>query len=139
LKLNVATLVLAVVLVLGVLVLRHPLEVPWTPWRIVGAAIAVPAFVLFVLARIQLGRAFSVQAKASALVTAGLYARIRNPIYVFGGLVIAGACIFAHRPWWLLIFVVLIPVQRLRVRKEDEVLAATFGDAYAEYKRKTWF
>ena len=99
----------------------------------------IPAFLLFVLARIQLGQAFSVQAKATTLVTAGIYARIRNPIYVFGGLMILGVIIWAHRPWLLLIFVVLIPMQLLRVRKEEQVLEAKFGDAYLEYKRKTWF
>jgi protein-S-isoprenylcysteine O-methyltransferase Ste14 len=52
---------------------------------------------------------------------------------------IAGVFIFAHRPWWLLIFVVLIPIQLLRVRKEEQVLEAKFGDGYREYKRKTWF
>ncbi len=63
---------------------------PWTVARIAGLAIAIPCFLLLALARVQLGRAFSVQAKASTLVTSGLYSRIRNPIYVFGGLAIAG-------------------------------------------------
>lgn len=111
----------------------------WTPWQIVGLAIGVPAFALFVLARIQLGRAFSLQAKASTLVTAGIYARIRNPIYVFGALVSVGIFIFIHRPWWLLIWVVLTPIQLIRVRKEEQVLEAKFGEAYREYKRRTWF
>ena len=52
--------------------------------------------------------------------TERLYARVRNPIYVFGGLMIGGIFIFAHRRWWLLIFVVLIPVQLLRVREESK-------------------
>jgi protein-S-isoprenylcysteine O-methyltransferase Ste14 len=77
--------------------------------------------------------------RRSTLVTEGLYGRIRNPIYVFGGLMIAGVFIFAHRPWWLLIFAVVIPIQLLRVRKEEQVLEAKFGDGYREYKRKTWF
>jgi len=138
LKLNISTVAVAVLFV-GFLIFRHPWVHPWTPWQIVGLAIAVPAFALFVLARIQLGRAFSVQAKASTLVTKGIYARVRNPIYVFGGLIIAGAVIFAQRPRWLVLFLVLIPVQLFRVRKEEQVLEAKFGDAYREYKRKTWF
>ena len=137
-KLNIGTLALAI-LVLGLAVLRQTWVRPWTPWQIVGLAIAVPAFAMFVLARIQLGRAFSLQAKASTLVTEGIYARIRNPIYVFGGLMIVGIILYAGRPWWLVIFVVLIPLQLLRVRKEEQILEATFGDAYREYKRKTWF
>ncbi|HXE30895.1 MAG TPA: isoprenylcysteine carboxylmethyltransferase family protein [Terriglobales bacterium] len=136
-KLNFGTLILAL-LVLA-LCFHSQLSQPWTPWRIAGLAIAAPALVLFVLARLQLGNAFSVQAKASTLVTAGLYSRIRNPIYVFGGLLIAGIFIFLDRPWWLLVFVVLIPLQALRVRKEERVLEATFGDAYRGYKRQTWF
>lgn len=125
---------------LGLLLLRNGwVHQPWTAWQIVGLAIAVPAAALCVLARIQLGRAFSLQAKASTLVTSGIYARIRNPIYVFGGLFIAGFIVFAHRPWGLLIFVVYIPVQLLRVRREEQVLEAKFGDVFRAYKRKTWF
>ena len=136
-KLNISTIAVAVFV--GVLAFRQPWVHQWTPWQIVGLAIAVPAFALFILARIQLGHAFSVRAKASTLVTHGIYARIRNPIYVFGGLLVAGFLIFVQRPRWLLIFVVLIPVQLIRVRKEEQVLEAKFGDGYREYKRKTWF
>jgi protein-S-isoprenylcysteine O-methyltransferase Ste14 len=137
-KLIVATVALVV---LGVVFLfvRYAGRQPWTPWPVVGLAIAVPAFLLFALARIELGRAFSVQAKASTLVTTGIYVRIRNPIYVFGELMIADVIIWVQRPWWLLIFVLLIPMHLLRVRKEEQVLEAKFGDAYLEYKRKTWF
>ena len=35
------------------------------------------------------------RAKAQTLVTHGLYSRIRNPIYVFGALVIAGIFLFS--------------------------------------------
>lgn len=137
-KLNVGSLLVAVV-VFGVLMFRYGGSVVWTPWQIAGLAIFVPAFVLFVLARIELGRAFSITAKASTLVTTGLYARIRNPIYVFGGLMSVGIFIFLHRPWLLLIWVPLIPLQVRRVRNEEQVLEAKFGDAYRDYKRRTWF
>lgn len=136
-KLNIGTLLICLVALF--LVARDAWGQPWTPWRVAGLAIAGPALVLFVLARIQLGRAFSVQAKASTLMTTGIYARIRSPIYVFGGLLILGLFIWAHRPWWLLIFALLIPIQLLRARKEEQTLRAKFGDAYLEYKRKTWF
>ena len=112
---------------------------PWTVARIAGLAIALPSVVLLVLARVQLGRSFSVQAKAVALVTTGLYSRIRNPIYIFGGLAIAGFMLWAKQPWLLLSFVVLIPMQVIRSRKEATVLEAEFGAAFLEYKRKTWF
>ncbi len=112
---------------------------PWTAWRIAGIAIAAPAFLLFVAARVELGRAFSVQAKATTLVTTGVYSRIRNPIYVFGSVFILGMFIWMGRPWLLLIFAVLIPLQVVRSRNEERVLTEKFGATYLDYKQKTWF
>jgi protein-S-isoprenylcysteine O-methyltransferase Ste14 len=44
-----------------------------------------------------------------------------------------------HRPvLWLLPLAIVI-VQTLRARREARVLEAAFGDAYCEYRRKTWF
>jgi protein-S-isoprenylcysteine O-methyltransferase Ste14 len=137
LKLNYGTL--AVFTVLMLIFLKHASGLPWTVPRIAGLAIAISAFLLFALARIQLGRAFSVPAKANTLVTTGLYSRIRNPIYVFGALTIAGIVIWANKPWLLLGFAVLIPLQVYRIRKEERVLAEKFGASYLDYKRKTWF
>src|SRR5260370_41812664 len=116
-----------------------PLHLTWTAWRIAGTAIAAPAFLLFVAARIELGRAFSVQAKATTLVTTGVYSRIRNPIYFFGATFILGIILWMGRPWLLVIFVVLIPLQVVRSRKEERVLTEKFGAAYLDYKQKTWF
>jgi len=136
-KLNIATL--AILLVFAVTFILQASRMPWTPAHIIGMSIAVPAFLLLIVARLQLGGAFSVQAKATTLVTTGLYARIRNPIYVFGALFIAGIIIWFGRPWLLLIFVVLIPMQILRSRKEAKVLEEKFGPAYVAWKQKTWF
>jgi protein-S-isoprenylcysteine O-methyltransferase Ste14 len=111
---------------------------PWTPPRIAGVAIAIPSLVLFLIARMQLGSAFSVKAKAQKLVTTGIYSRIRNPIYVFGELIIVGVFLY-FRPVLLLILIVLIPVQIVRSRNEEKVLAEKFGEEYQRYKAKTWF
>lgn len=89
LKLNMITL--AIIAVFAVLFVRQASGLPWTPYRMVGLAIAGPALVLLIVARLQLGAAFSVSARASNLVTTGLYSRIRNPIYVFGALLISAS------------------------------------------------
>lgn len=136
-KLNLITLI--IILVFAVLFIRETSGMPWTPAHIIGLSIAAPAFLLLVVARLQLGSAFSVQAKASTLVTTGLYSRIRNPIYVFGALFIAGIIFWANKPWLLLIFVILIPLQITRGRKEAKVLEEKFGPAYVAWKQKTWF
>jgi protein-S-isoprenylcysteine O-methyltransferase Ste14 len=111
---------------------------PWTPLKITGVAIVVPAFILFLMARIQLGSNFAIQAKAQSLVTTGVYSRIRNPIYVFGMLIIVGVALY-FRPIYLIVLAVLIPMQIIRSRAEEKVLAEKFGDEYQRYKAKTWF
>lgn len=136
-KLNIATL--AIVLIAAIVFATQMRGLAWTPWRIAGIAIAAPALLLLVVARLQLGRAFSIEAKASTLVTAGLYSRIRNPIYVFGALMITGVIIFCGQPWFLLLLLILVPMQIIRSRRESHVLEEKFGDAYREYKRQTWF
>jgi protein-S-isoprenylcysteine O-methyltransferase Ste14 len=136
-KLNLVTL--AVVIIGLSLVAIHAPHLPWTAWRIAGIAIAAAAFLLFVAARIELGRAFSVQAKATTLVTTGVYSRIRNPIYIFGGMFVLGIIIWMGRPWLLLIFAVMVPLQVVRSRKEERVLTEKFGTAYLDYRQKTWF
>jgi len=107
--------------------------------RVIGACMMVFGFLTWALARKQLGNSFSVQAKATALVTHGLYLRIRNPICVFGSIMIAGVCLFFLKPEELLVFLAIIPMQIIRARKESAVLEAAFGDQYREYKRQTWF
>lgn len=136
-KLNVATL--AILGLLAALFAAYAWKQPWTATHIAGLCIALPALVLLVMARIQLGSAFSIEAKASTLVTTGLYARIRNPIYVFSAFVVAGAFIWSRQWWMFLFFIAIIPLQIFRTRKESQMLEEKFGDAYREYKKKTWF
>jgi protein-S-isoprenylcysteine O-methyltransferase Ste14 len=112
---------------------------PLPLYQAVSLAVAAVAFCFFAAARIQLGQSFSVAAKAKHLVTTGIYSRIRNPIYVFGGLLIAAFLVFIGRPVFLLAFVVLIPVQIVRARAESRVLEETFGEEYRAYKARTWF
>ena len=136
-KLNVLTLVIAL---LGLSFLGiHYASHPWTPARIAGAVIGLPSLALLVLARIELGGSFSVRPKAQALVTHGLYSRIRNPIYVFGGLLVAGVVLYINQPRALWLLVAIIPLQIYRARQEEKVLEARFGDEYQQYKSRTWF
>ena len=136
-KLNIFSLLM--ILLFVVIFLWQTSNLPWTPHRILGLTVAVPALLLLVVARLQLGRAFSVRPMATTLVTTGLYSRIRNPIYLFGALFIVGIAILIGFPWLLLVLIVIVPLQIFRSRKEAEVLEARFGDEYRAYKQKTWF
>ncbi len=110
----------------------------WRPLNILGLCVASAAFVLWTVARFQLGTSLAVTAQARQLVTRGLYSKIRNPIYLFGSLFLAGYILLLGRPRWLLILVVVIPLQIWRVRKEARVLEAKFGEEYRAYRAGTW-
>ena len=114
-------------------------KIAWTAPRLIGTALFAISFPLFLLARWQLGSSFSVTPQARALVTTGLYARIRNPIYLFGGLMVVGMSLFVS-PWGpLVVATILIPLQVYRARKEEQVLRQAFGEDYDRYKQQTWF
>lgn len=121
----------------GVLIWRH---VPPTGWmQVAGICLIVIGFVFWTVARFQLGSSFSVSAQARKLVTHGLYSKIRNPIYVFSLFVIAGVFLILARPLAFLVFLIVIPVQLRRARKEASVLEAAFGEEYRSYRARTWF
>lgn len=107
-------------------------------WRI-GLVLAFVGFALTVTARLQLGRSFSIRAKATELVTTGLYSRFRHPIYLFGTLSFFGT-LLALQVWWLLAAWLLYatPIQVARLRREEAVLEEAFGDAFRQHRAKTW-
>lgn len=111
----------------------------WTPLQTLGLILLIAGFILWTIARFQLGASFTVTAQARQLVTRGLYSKIRNPIYVFGSCVIAGVFLLAGHPALLLIFVIVIPMQIWRAKKEAAVLEQKFGDQYRTYRASTWF
>jgi len=112
---------------------------PWNSQRYLGTALAIIGVAGIASARYELGKSFSIKPEAYKLVTTGIYSRIRNPIYVFGAIMVTGLILVLQRPrWWIALFVIVV-AQTVRARREARVLEAAFGDAYREYRRKTWF
>ena len=134
---NIA-LTLIVMLAIALAVLQYP-PGTWTPIQTVGLCVLAAGFVPWRIARFQLGNSLTVSAQAKRLVSSGLYSKIRNPIYVFGSCVLAGLILLLGRPMWLVIFILLIPLQIWRARKESQVLEAKFGEEYRKYRAATWF
>ena len=130
---------LQIVAVCGLLWFLLTAHAPWDTTRYVGTALVVIGITFIAIARYQLGKSFSIKAEAHAMITTGLYSKIRNPIYVFGTVMLAGMILILQRPaLWILLVVVVIG-QTIRAHREAQVLEAAFGDAYREYRRKTWF
>lgn len=111
----------------------------WELHHTIGVALIAPSWLLWARARYDLGASFTGRAEARALITRGIYARIRHPIYVFGLVVRVGLFVFLGRPLLLLILIVTEPVQFIRARREERVLEAAFGEKYRAYKAGTWF
>lgn len=75
---------------------------------------------------------------ATALVTTGVFAVSRNPIYLGNTLLLAGAALVFGNPWLLLSAVAAAGVvTKLAIRREEAHLAARFGDAWQVYAART--
>lgn len=112
---------------------------PHDATRWLGLALCLIGLSGVIVGRATLGRSFSVMARATGLVTTGIYSRIRNPIYISSVTLIMGLILIVRRPVIALLLVVIIPIQIIRARREAAVLEAKFGDAYREYRKRTWF
>ncbi len=134
--LGLAAQLLAATIVFGVIIFWRG---QWNAMRWIGLCIGFPALVGLFVARFQLGKSFAVTPQAKKLVTHGLYAKLRNPMYVFSSLLVVAFALATQLRVVLLFLLVLVPAQLLRARQEARVLGEKFGDDYREYRKKTWF
>jgi protein-S-isoprenylcysteine O-methyltransferase Ste14 len=131
--------VVQIVAIAAILWIVFSIPGAWDLQRVIGTVLMLVGIGGIATARYHLGKSFAIKPEAHQLVTHGIYSKIRNPIYVFGVVVLVGFVLVLHRPMlWLLVVAVVI-MQTLRARREAKVLEAAFGDAYREYRRKTWF
>ncbi len=112
---------------------------PWNAQRCFGTLMTMVGASFIGLARYQLGQSFAIRAEAHELVTHGLYAKIRNPIYVFGVVMFTGVVLVVQKPVLWIAVVAMVIGQAIRARREARVLEMAFGETYREYRRKTWF
>ena len=106
--------------------------------RIIGLIIAIPSYILWVTARLQLGTSFSYFPIASTLVTHGLFARISHPIYLFSSLTLFGYILYIDKVLWLSCFLLIIPIQCSRAYYESKALSKEYGEEYDDYKDELW-
>ena len=105
----------------------------------VGVILAGVSFILWIISRLQLGTSFSMLPKASRLVTNGIYSKTRHPMYIFSSLCLLGLFVAINSYYLYLLFVALVILQTVRVRKENSILHYKFGEEYEKYHKDTWF
>ncbi len=112
---------------------------PVVAW--LGVLAILASLVLFRVTHKQLGRMWSVTLEMRAehkLVTSGLYAYVRHPMYSSFALFALAQCLLLQNwiagPIGLIGFGVLF---FMRVPHEEQVMAETFGDEYRSYMRRT--
>lgn len=71
----------------------------------------------------------------NSIITSGIYARTRNPIYLAAALMMIGIGVMLG-DLWILIFTVpvLVIIHIVAVLPEEKYLEEKFGEAYAKYK-----
>ncbi|HZL40722.1 MAG TPA: isoprenylcysteine carboxylmethyltransferase family protein [Pseudolabrys sp.] len=96
-----------------------------------GCALPISARSIFV----GLGTNVNPFKPARALATGGVYAHVRNPMYLGMALIVAGLGIALASDWTL---VMLLPAMLVIhfgvVAREERYLEAKFGEAYRQYK-----
>ena len=116
------------------------------PWaasaRSCGCAalcLSVVCAVLWVVARLELGRSFSVGAEAHELVTTGLYRHVRNPIYVFGTPRSCSCCCAAGLAGAGHLGRARCPCRWCGPGGSSRCSRRPSGPQYASYRASTWF
>jgi len=69
------------------------------------------------------------------LVTSGPFAVVRHPMYL-GALLAGAGAVLTYRTWAVLFVALHWPVLLVRARREEEALAAEFGEAWLGYQKR---
>ncbi len=128
--------------VLGITLDRiAPLPYPATSWaRLSGWALALVSLLvaLFAVREFRTARTtVRPDRPASSLITTGIFALTRNPLYLSVLLLYCGAGIF-FGAWWPIILTPLLiaTMDGYVIRKEEQYLLGTFGEAYRDYCKR---
>jgi protein-S-isoprenylcysteine O-methyltransferase Ste14 len=101
-----------------------------------GVALCAAGIALMLVTLASFGTSFRVGIdvdEPDALVTSGIFAFTRNPIYVAFGIVLLGELLILPH-WILLVYLVAgIALFHRQVLREEQYLASRYGEAYRSY------
>lgn len=113
------------------------LERSWMKW--VGMALLLLSLVWTGLAQSQMGESWRIgidQEQRTTLVQSGVFGVSRNPIFLGMMITLLGLFLVIPNTLTLLGLVMGVVLIQIQVRLEEEFLARTHGDEYAQYRRR---
>ncbi len=112
----------------------------WRLAKLLGVALLTCGLIIFILALASFGNSWRVgidEKKPGELVSGGIFAVSRNPIFLSMILYTSGAFLIAGR-LLLLLFAVLVAVGvHYQILQEEKFLLKLHGKAYQDYRAKT--
>jgi protein-S-isoprenylcysteine O-methyltransferase Ste14 len=110
------------------------LALPFSLLRfLAGVALIVLGVAMFLVAAVQVHKAFD----EGKLVTSGIYAYVRNPVYAaFIWLIAPGLILVTGLLLLIILPFVMYGLIRFLLLDEDNYLEEKFGEEYLEYKRR---
>ncbi len=116
------------------------LALPWGAVRYLAAAGAVACFLLTLRCWKRMGKDWRMdvsEKNRNALITDGLFARVRHPIYALSiGLMLCTAVILPSPPM-LVLAAIHVALMAMKARSEEAHLLRMHGDSYARYVART--
>jgi protein-S-isoprenylcysteine O-methyltransferase Ste14 len=110
------------------------------PARALGALLVAVGLALFVLALAAFGDGWRVgidTERPGELVTRGVFAISRNPIFVFMNAYAVGTFLLSGRLVFLVFALLSVAALHAQIRREEAFLENAYGDAYRAYRAAT--
>jgi len=107
---------------------------------LLGVTLVTLGLVIFIFAFVSFGDSWRVGIDVrspGALVTTGIFAASRNPIYVFLDLWFFGIFLINGTLIFLLFAVAAVALLHWQIRREEDFLLRLYGQPYQDYRAKT--
>jgi protein-S-isoprenylcysteine O-methyltransferase Ste14 len=113
---------------------------PWTALRWGAASAGVICLALTIECWVRMGASWRMAVtpgETTKLVTGGLYAHIRHPIYALSILLMLCSAVVVPTAPMLVVAAVHVALMMIKARNEEAFLLGMHGDVYARYARRT--
>ena len=119
---------------------RYWLEFDLLPTQVVGVLMILAGDAIFVLALVSFGNSWRIgidEKSAGALVTQGIFAVSRNPIFTFIDLYFLGTFLVTGSLIFLVFAIITSLALHYQILQEEKFLAGKYAQAYQKYCART--